>query len=74
MYPPNLLNTYLYTDDGYGAEGGRRKAGRGGGRGRAPRNSAAAFKGEDFADNSGGEDGSGADWQQFLNNYFDEKE
>lgn len=36
----------------------------------------AAFGREDFADTSsgGGEGGGGADWQQFLNNYFDDKE
>lgn len=35
----------------------------------------AAFGREDFADTTqGGEGGGGADWQQFLNNYFDDKE
>lgn len=37
----------------------------------------AAFGREDFADPSqggGGDGGGGADWQQFLNNYFDDKE
>ncbi|CAM9313387.1 unnamed protein product [Ectocarpus sp. 6 AP-2014] len=61
-----------YGDEGFGAEGGRR--GRGGGRGRGGMDSA-AFGREDFADTTqGGEGGGGADWQQFLNNYFDDKE
>ncbi len=36
----------------------------------------AAFGREDFADTAqgGGDGGGGADWQQFLNNYFDDKE
>lgn len=59
------------NDEGYGAEGGRR--GRGGGRGRGGMDSA-AFGREDFADTTQGEGGGGADWQQFLNNYFDDKE
>lgn len=61
------------NDEGYGDGGGRR--GRGGGRGRGGMDSA-AFGREDFADTAqgGGDGGGGADWQQFLNNYFDDKE
>eukprot|EP00904_Undaria_pinnatifida_P009520 jgi/Undpi1/5699/HiC_scaffold_2.g00973.m1 len=65
-----------YGDEGgYGEEGGARRGGRGGGRGRGRGMDAASFGREDFADTSqqGGE-GNGADWQQFLNNYFDDKE
>lgn len=44
-------------------------------RGRGRGMDAASFGREDFADTTqqGGE-GNGADWQQFLNNYFDDKE
>lgn len=59
-----------------GEEQQQRRGGRGGGRGRGPRDDAASLGREDF--NQGpptGEEGEdGADWQQFLNNYFDEKE
>eukprot|EP00903_Cladosiphon_okamuranus_P009756 g9275.t1 len=62
-------------DEGYGGDGGRPTRGRGGGRGRGGMDSA-AFGREDFADSAqgGGDGGGGADWQQFLNNYFDDKE
>eukprot|EP00752_Nemacystus_decipiens_P011220 g9970.t1 len=60
-------------DEGYGGDGGRPARGRGRGRGGMD---SAAFGREDFADSAqgGGDSGGGADWQQFLNNYFDDKE
>lgn len=63
------------NDEGFGGDGGRPARGRGGGRGRGGMDSA-AFGREDFADTAqgGGDGGGGADWQQFLNNYFDDKE
>lgn len=64
-------------DEGYGGEGGRPAGRRGGGRGRGGGMDSAAFGREDFADptqGGGGDGGGGADWQQFLNNYFDDKE
>lgn len=51
-----------------------KKGGRGGGRGRGRGNDAASYGREDFATSQGQADGNGADWQQFLNNYFDDKE
>lgn len=57
------------TDDDVERQGGGRKR-RGGGGGASDSSS---FSGEDYSERGAGGDGdNGADWQQFLDNYFDD--
>lgn len=71
VFVRHMLSCAYATDDDGERQGGGRKRRGGGGRG----GDSSSFSGEDYSargGGGGGEGDNGADWQQFLDNYFDD--